>query len=415
VREAERFDPPTTRGTVRIVISDYSGHPFQVQLARELARRGHQVLHLHFAEFQTPKGNLTRDDDDPDDFAIKAVSLNRPFAKNSFFHRRAQEIEVGRLIGAEIEAFAPELVVSSNAPLDTQRFIQNATRKADANFVFWLQDIYSKAIGDVVMRKLPGFGHAVAAWYRYLEGRLLRGSDRIVAIAEQFREALAPWGISNEKIAVIENWAPLDEIPSLPRDNPWANANFAPGRLRLVYSGTLGYKHNPHWLPALARAFPHVDVCVFSEGAAADQLASEAAEEGLANLSIRSWVPFADLPSMLAGADLFVAFIEAEAGVYSVPSKILTYLAAGRPILAALPGANLAASIIVDNNAGFVSGCDSTEDFLANAAMLIGNAALRAEQGGNGREYALRTFDIGRIGDRFLAAVAGQVTQGGRL
>jgi hypothetical protein len=27
----------------------------------------------------------------------------------------------------------------------------------------------------------------------------------------------------------------------------------------------------------------------------------------------------------------------------------------------------------------------------------------------------LRTFDIGRIGDRFLAAVAGQVTQGGRL
>lgn len=43
---------------MRILICDYSGHPFQVELSRGLAARGHAVLHLHFADFQTPKGNL---------------------------------------------------------------------------------------------------------------------------------------------------------------------------------------------------------------------------------------------------------------------------------------------------------------------------------------------------------------------
>jgi hypothetical protein len=41
---------------MRIAVCDYCGHPFQVQLSRQLARRGHDVLHLHSADFVTPKG-----------------------------------------------------------------------------------------------------------------------------------------------------------------------------------------------------------------------------------------------------------------------------------------------------------------------------------------------------------------------
>jgi hypothetical protein len=50
---------------MRILVSDYSGHPFQVQLSRELARRGHSVTHTYSAGFQSPKGNLSVGDDDP--------------------------------------------------------------------------------------------------------------------------------------------------------------------------------------------------------------------------------------------------------------------------------------------------------------------------------------------------------------
>lgn len=389
---------------MRILLSDYSGHPFQAQLSRELARRGHRVRHVHFAGFQTPKGNLAVQPGDPEGLEIVGVTLDQPFAKDLFLQRRQQEIAVGKAIAAQIAAFSPELVVSSNAPLDTQRAIEAAARRCGARFVFWLQDIYSEAIGRVVPAKFPLIGHLVAWHYRRLEFAMLRRSDRVIAITGDFRAILERRGVPPERIAVIENWAPLDEVPALPRDNPWARAGFPAEGLRIVYSGTLGHKHNPRWLLDLAQAFPEASVSVFSEGAVADGVAREAEAAGIANIAVRPWVPFADLPAMLAGADVLVAFIEPDAGVYSVPSKILTYLAAGRPILCALPPGNLAARLLRACEAGLV--CDGGErsEFLALARRLAEDAALRARLGANGRTHALREFDVARIADRFLAA-----------
>ena len=38
---------------MRILVHDYAGHPFQVQLSRALAQRGHDVLHAYCASLQT--------------------------------------------------------------------------------------------------------------------------------------------------------------------------------------------------------------------------------------------------------------------------------------------------------------------------------------------------------------------------
>lgn len=393
---------------MRIAVCDYSGHPFQAQLSRELARRGHAVCHLHFAGFQTPKGNLARQEDDPATLELCAVALGQPFAKGSLVRRRRQEAAVGRLIADRIARFAPDAVLSGNAPLDTQRAIQAAAHQCDARFVFWVQDIYSHAIGAVLPQRLPLLGHGVAAWYRRLERRLLRASDAIVAISPEFAAELAGWGIDPARTTVIENWAPLDEIACLPRGNPWARANFAGAGPRFVYSGTLGYKHDPHWLLALARRFPEAEVAVFSEGAVAAALARQAQAAGLANLAVRPWVPFADLPAMLAGADVLIAFIEPEAGRYSVPSKILTYLAAGRPVLAAIAPGNLAARIIASADAGRSVDCADTAGFLTAAAELLADPALRERLGANARAHALRAFDIAAIADRFVAVLSGR-------
>lgn len=391
---------------MHILISDYSGHPFQVQLSRELARCGHRVTHLHFAGFQTPKGNLVVQPDDPPGLAIEAITLEKPFAKAAFVARWRQENLVGQKIAGRIRALRPDVVISSNAPLDTQRYIRRASRRVGAKFIFWLQDIYSRAISAVVPQKIPVAGHAIAAWYRHLEFALLRSSDKVVAITEDFRPILTEQGIAEQRIVVIENWAPLDEIPPVVRDSAWAKAYFSDRPLRFVYSGTLGYKHNPHWLLALAREFPQAEICVTSEGEVAAGVAAQARDEGLANLIVRPWVPFADLPSLLGGADVVVAFIEPEAGIYSVPSKILSYLAAGRPVLGAMPRENLAARLLEQHQAGFVSDCNDTGTFLTKARQFAADPALRQTMGENARSYALRTFDIENIGERFLGVIA---------
>ena len=143
---------------MRICVCDYSGHPFQVQLSRELARLGHDVLHLHFAEFQTPKGRLSVDASDSPTLAIEAISIGRPFAKYGFVKRWLQEREVGRLFAARIDAFAPEVVLASNLPIDALTIVLRSSLKAQRRFVFWQQDIYSSAIIKILGDKFGVIG-----------------------------------------------------------------------------------------------------------------------------------------------------------------------------------------------------------------------------------------------------------------
>lgn len=391
---------------MKILVHDYSGHPFQVQLTRELARRGHEARHVFSASFQTPKGNLTVQPGDPKGFSITPVKLDVPFQKENFFKRRFQEIEIGKLIAREIESFAPDIVVSSNAPLDCQRMIWNACEKNDIAKVFWLQDIYSEAILTILSRKIPVAGAGIGHFYKRIEFNLLRRADHVVSITDDFGPVLTQHGIDADRITTIENWAPLNELDRAPYDNDWARANMNADRPRIVYSGTLGLKHNPDHLREIAESVPEADVYVFSEGPSAEALKKEAAEKNLPNLQVRPWVSFADLPKMLSGADLMVVLLEDDAGIYSVPSKLLTYCCMGRPVIGAIPEGNLARRIIERNEFGLVSKPGDTAPLLANVKELLADPDRRTRYGENARAYAEEKFDIGKITDQFEAVFA---------
>ena len=92
---------------------------------------------------------------------------------------------------------------------------------------------------------------------------------------------------------------------------------------------------------------------------------------------------------MLAtAADVLLATIEPEAGTFAVPSKVLSYLCAGRPILLTAPKENLAARIVERANAGIVVDPADATGFLAAALRLRDEPQLCATMGANGRAYA---------------------------
>ncbi|MGO1117742.1 glycosyltransferase family 4 protein [Rhodovibrionaceae bacterium A322] len=382
---------------MKILVHDYSGHPFQVQLSRELARRGSEVRHVFSASFQTPKGNLSKQPDDPAGFDVIPLTLSEAFDKGSFVKRRRQEIEFGALLSKEIEAFAPDVVISSNAPLDCQRLVWATCERLNIPKVFWIQDVYSEAIMRILSAKIPLFGHLVGWFYQAIEYNLLRRSQHVVAIAEDFRPILVAHKVPTEMITSIENWAPLDELTPTDRRNAWADENMDPDKPRIVYSGTLGFKHNPGHLKALAEAAPDANVYVFSEGPGADFLKAA----NLDNLIVRPWVPYENLSEMLSGADLLVVLLEEDAGVFSVPSKVLTYSCIGRPLVGSIPDGNLAKSIIETNTMGLVSAPSDAQALVDNVLSLLQDEDKQNEMGKNARAYAERTFDIRKITDRF--------------
>jgi glycosyltransferase involved in cell wall biosynthesis len=386
---------------MRIVVHDYVGYAFPAQLARALARRGHDVLFLHCSSFVAGKGHVEATEGDPATLAFDSVGLAGSFAKYDVRRRIAHERETGSELARRVTAFRADVVLSSNAPLIVQRALLQAAHAQGGRFVFWQQDVISAAARRVLGQRSRLVGAAAESAVAVLERRLLRASDAVVVISEDFVPLLRRWGVDEARTSVIENWAPLDELPVLRRDNEWAHEHGLADRFVVLYSGTLGFKHDPSLLLELARwARGHeAVVAVVSEGPGSDWLAREGAEEPA--LRLLPYQPYERLPEVLASADVLVALLETDAGAFSVPSKVLTYLCAGRPLLVSVAQDNLAARVVERSGGGVVVPPNDPQALVSAAALLHADKAMGAELGARARSYAETTFDLGTIADRF--------------
>jgi len=389
-------------GSRRILVHDHCGHPFQLQLSRELARRGYDVLHLYCGSFVTGKGAV--DDADEERLRIEALTLPNEFAKYSPWMRLRQEREYGLKLRARARSFSPDIVLSANTPLLVQKHLLAEARRLGSRFVFWQQDALGIGIKRVLERRYGRLGTVAGNRFVKFERSLLLKSDAVVVISDGFLPALEELGVPSEKTYVVENWAPIDELPARARDNGWSRNQHLVDRRVVLYSGTLGLKHDPEVIVQLAVALRDqhdVEVVVVSEGRGEEWLRRRREEEGLTNLRLLPFQPYADLPDVLGSADVLLALLEADAGAFSVPSKVLSYLCAGRPLLAAIPSDNLAAHVIRRSGAGFVVEPGDREALIADVVRVLNDPALREELGSRARQYAEENFDIGVVADRF--------------
>jgi colanic acid biosynthesis glycosyl transferase WcaI len=390
---------------LRIAVHDYAGHPFQFELSRELARRGHQVRHFYFAEDIGPKGASEVGPDDPVGLSIEPISMGG-YSKTNLIQRRQGDIRYGKVAARAIAAFAPDIVLSGNTPVEAQGQLIRAAHAADAAFIFWVQDFFGLAAERLLSRKWMGLGRLVALYYSQLEARLLRASDAVVAITDDFAGHLTRAGVDAAKVAVIPNWGALDSIPERPKDNGWAAAHGLTGKFVFLYSGTLALKHNPQRLSALAKAFqddPEVRVVLAASGVSVDQLKAAPAAERPDNLVFLPLQPIEIFPDMLGAAEVLIALLEADAGEFSVPSKVLSYLCAGRPTLLSAPAGNLASRVIEQAGAGLCVAAEDEAAFLTAARRLREDEAYRRAAGASARAYAETNFDIAAVADRFLS------------
>jgi colanic acid biosynthesis glycosyl transferase WcaI len=391
---------------MRLLIHDYAGHPFQIQLSRELARRGYSVIHAFAGGLLTPRGSLKKKAEDPESLELVELPMDTNYRRDKyrFLRRRNMELEYGKKVAELIHSRKPDVVISANTPTEPQLKIAKACSQLGISFVPWVQDFYSVAVAKLAKKKLPVIGNLIGWWYRHLERCALRLAAAAVVITDDFVPMLQELGMPLEKITVIPNWAPLDELPQRPRYNAWSAANGWNDKFIFLYSGTLAMKHNPDILWKLAVSFKdnsQVRVVVISEGPGAGYLRERKSSENCDNLEILPFQSFEQMPDVMGAADVLLAILEPDAGVFSVPSKILTYHCAGRPVLAAIPHGNLAARIIHHEGSGFCVEPNDSASFILRATELRKNDLLRERCGHAARTYAVNHFEISAITNQF--------------
>ncbi|WP_456697805.1 glycosyltransferase family 4 protein [Aeromicrobium sp. P5_D10] len=380
---------------MKIQLHDFSGHPFQVELSRRLAAHGHTVEHVFSQQYISGKGHLEHQPADSPLLSFRGIALSLPFQKYAPLARLRFEYAYGRAWIKHLRTDRPDVAIACNLPLISMFMFAMFARRTKLPYVFWHQDIYSYGLADELRRKLPRPMAAIGAMaFERMEAYCARKASHVVAIGEAFRAVYPAWRVEPTRVSVVPNWAPLDKVFPVGRSNRRSAHLFDDETsLRLVYAGTIGRKHNPDLLVSLLHAARDngidASLAIISEGEAADELAQTAHDDPDLPMRVLPFQPADNLPDVLSSADVLVALLEPDATAFSIPSKVLSYMAAGRPILGLMPDDNPAALDIVDSG-GFV--VDPTEvgakSAVAWLADLSGDPDLVRDIGARTRALA---------------------------
>lgn len=396
-----------------ISIIDFANYPFIRRFAGHLNHK-HPCAYLYHSGFQSP--NQGQKKEAPWEYPVDTGGV---FAKQNLIKRWFQERHWASAAVAVLDDLKPSLVIVANAPLEVVRVIQRWSEQRSTPFVYWMQDVHSYAIADALRRKLPVAGALVALYYRRLESQLLRASDRILLIADDHRRVLEDLEVPLDRARVLPNWSTIEDIPDVEsetglkaREQSWRAQHGLVGKRLLMYSGTLGLKHDPSMFVELAKACAadsSIGVVIISSGPDAEQLRVHASEQNLENLYVFPFVDYSMISTTLQAAEILLAILEPEAARFSVPSKILTYACAGRPVVVAMSTDNAAARLIGDVGFGTVTPAGDTDAFVAAVRTLLDKPESAKEFGRRGRKYAEANFTMSVIEERFVAML-GELT-----
>ncbi|MFL6156082.1 MAG: glycosyltransferase family 4 protein [Marmoricola sp.] len=387
---------------MRLLVHDYAGHPFQVELSRELARRGHDVTHSYCAAYTSGKGHLRAEPGES--LRFDPIGNGTEIAKLAFVRRLFQELGFGFDLVRQVRRLRPDVAMFANTPIPSLVVVALYLWIRRVPWVLWHQDVQAVAIESFAGKQLSRAFVLVGRLIGWAERWCSHRAAAVVVIAESFVAVHRRWGTA-DKTVVIPNWAPLDEIYPVPRANAWSAEQGLDDTRTLLYSGTLGLKHNPALLVGLADAVraagTPVHLVVVNQGPAEPVLRAEAARLDVP-LTLLPFQPYERLSEVLGTGDVLVVLLEQDAGAFSVPSKTLSYLCAGRPVLGLMPAENLASQLV-----GAVDGCvlpPNADSLHAAAAWVRGVLADPEEQvrlGKQSRALAEREFALEGCADRF--------------
>ncbi|MGX1132501.1 colanic acid biosynthesis glycosyl transferase WcaI [Streptomyces glaucescens] len=387
---------------MRILVHDYSGHPFQAQLSRELARRGHDVVHSTCAAYVSGKGDLAGGAVD----GLRFVTIGDTVVldKEAYVRRLFQETRLGFELARQVRRERPRVALLGNLPIPTLAVAALMLGALRIPWVLWHQDVTAIALKSFAAAGVSRLMGVAAKVFERAEKWAARRAAAIVVIAGSFLRVHREWG-TDGKVTVIPNWAPLDEILPAPRDNAWSAEHGLTGVRTVLYSGTLGLKHNPVLLVGLVERLreqgEQVRLVVVNDGPAVPVLKEAAAARGVP-LTLLPFQPYERLPEVLGTGDVLVVLLAEDAGEFSVPSKTLSYLCAGRPVLGLMPAGNPAAKLLRQASSAVFPPEESALDGAARWVREVFDDPAHAEAlGKESRSLAEREFALENCASRF--------------
>lgn len=234
-----------------------------------------------------------------------------------------------------------------------------------APIYFWIQDLWPESLiaaGDVKSKLILKLTDRLV--------RLIyRKSEVIFISSKSFKHSITEKGVDSEKIYYLPNWA--EDIYNEPVDRDKDIAGLLPSKgFKIMFAGNIGESQDFESIVNAAEktsGYDDIHWIIVGDGRKKSWIEQEIRLKKMNNIHLIGRHPMRMMPSFFREADVMLVSLKDEP-IFSltVPAKIQTYLACGKPILAMINGEG--ADVIRESKSGYAV---NAGDFNALADRVI--------------------------------------------
>jgi glycosyltransferase involved in cell wall biosynthesis len=275
-------------------------------------------------------------------------------------------------------------------------------RRKHAPLLMWVLDLWPETLEAIGVVRSP----LLLSWVGALAGFIYRRCDRILIQSRAFAENVVLQGGDQDRIRYLPGWAEAvfasgsEIVDSAPELAPYRTD------FRLVFAGNIGEAQDfPTLIEAagLLRDVEGLRIIVVGEGRAAPAMREEVVRRGLSErIVFLGRFPLERMPGFFNAADaLLVSLRDEPIWARTIPGKVQSYLAAGRPIIGMLNGEG--SRVIDEAGAGLTGPAGDACALAGNIRRMMSlSDEARRELGKAGRAYCAREFERGMLIDRVV-------------
>lgn len=265
--------------------------------------------------------------------------------------------------------------------------------------MFWIQDLWPES--------LSATGSVQSPWVLRMVGKLVnfiyRNCNLILVQSRGFYPYVEKEGVKPDRILYFPNWAEELYKPVV-IENDAPEQTGMPAGFRVMFAGNIGAAQDFDTILAAAgklKTYPDIHWLIAGDGRMRRWVEEQVKDRGLTgNVHLLGRHPVEAMPRFFALADVMLVTLKSDP-VFSltIPSKLQSYLACGRPVIAALNGEG--ARIINEAGAGFTCPAEDPE-CLAKMVLKMYRTpgSERQAMGLRGRAYYEAHFKRDMILDR---------------
>jgi len=294
----------------------------------------------------------------------------------------------------------PDVIFVSTPPPTMGLMGMFARLLRGAPYVLTVQDIYP----DVAVRVgLLRRESRLTRCFQWIENAVYQRASRITVISEGFKQNLLIKGVPSAKLRVLPNFVDTESLVPLPCETPLRRELNVGERIIVLYAGSLGHPQGLEQVleaADLLRSRQDLFFLFVGEGTKKEELEKRAREKRLDNVKFIAPRPWAEVPQVLATADISLVPLRKGFGFETVPSKLYSVMASGRPVIASVdPGCDTW-SLVQESDCGLCVTPENPAALAEAIRQLASDRECRRRLGTAGRthvvEHYSKTHMVGR-------------------